>query len=289
MRPDLGEVERIVGGVLRLFLRHDLDLHLPAREFATLDAAEQSFLIAFAGLADKGFAFLVGEVVVALLGLEVELHPVALACVVPEGIGVRTVAVHVHRIDRQAAVRHQDRDLVQAFRRQRPEVPHGGRGAKVGARMTLLSMDEVRELQWVTDEEDRRIIADEIPVAVRRVELQRKAANVALVVGGAHFTGNGGESSEHRRFRAWLQTFRLGVLGDVAGDLQRTICAPALGVHDALRDALAVLVGQLLDQLVVLQHDAAARPRRHRVLVIRYRRTGRGRHRRTIGHGHLPG
>jgi len=43
---------------------------------------------------------------------------------------------------------------------------------------------------------------------------------------------------------------------------------PALGVDDALRDALAILVRQLLDELVVLQQHGTSRPRGERVLVV---------------------
>ena len=38
---------------------------------------------------------------------------------------------------------------------------------------------------------------------------------------------------------------------------QRAVGAPALGVHDALGNALAVLVRELLEQLVVLQQQRA--------------------------------
>ena len=60
-------------------LRHDLHLHLPAREIAKLDGIEQIFLRGLTRAADDLGGFLVGPVLVALLGLEVELHPVPLA------------------------------------------------------------------------------------------------------------------------------------------------------------------------------------------------------------------
>ncbi len=260
MRPDLGQVERVVGRLLHVELRHDLHLNRPARESPVLDRVEQCLLIALAGLADDRFAFLVREELVALLGLEVELDPVAFARVVPEGIGVRAVAVHMHRRLREAAVGHQDRHLMQAFRRQGPVVPHGSGGTQIGLRMTLLRVDEVGELVGIANEEDRRIVADEVPVAFPGVEFKRETADVALVVGGALFAGNGREAGQHRRFGAGLETFRSRILRDVAGDFQRAESTPALGMDDAFRNALAVLMRQLLDELIVLQHDAATRP-----------------------------
>src|SRR5690606_39983531 len=58
MRPDLGQVKRIVRGLLSVELWHDLNLDGPLRELAALDAAEQLFLIALARLGDNLLGFL---------------------------------------------------------------------------------------------------------------------------------------------------------------------------------------------------------------------------------------
>src|SRR4029450_1594393 len=49
-----------------------------------------------------------------------------------------------------------------------------------GPRITLLRADETRELVSVTDEEDRRVVANHVPVALLGVDLEREAAHVAL-------------------------------------------------------------------------------------------------------------
>ena len=116
----------------------------------------------------------VGPVLDALHGLEVELHPVPLAARVDEGIGVRAEAVHVAIALRQAAVRDQDRHLVQALRRQRPEIPHRGRRAQVGLRVALLRVDEVGKFERIAHEEHRRVVADQVPVAFLGVEFSAK-------------------------------------------------------------------------------------------------------------------
>ena len=46
-------------------------------------------------------------------------------------------------------------------------------------RLLLGGMDQVGELDRVLDEEHRDVVADEIPVALLRVELDREAAYVA--------------------------------------------------------------------------------------------------------------
>jgi hypothetical protein len=54
---------------------------------------------------------------------------------------------------------------------------------------------------------------------------------------------------------------------DVAGDLEVPEGAAALGVGLALGDPLAVEVGHLLDQIVILQQDRAVWPHGERMLI----------------------
>ena len=212
----------------------------------------------------------------ALLGLEVELHPEPLARIIPQGERVRAVAVHVHRRLRQAAIAHQDRHLMQGLGAQGPEVPHRRRRAQIGLRVALLRVDEVGELVGIAHEEDGRVVAHHVPVALLRIELEREAPHVALVVGGARFARHGREARDHRRFGARLQHLGLGVARNVARNPQRAVRAPTLGVDGALGNALTVLVRQLLDQLVVLQQERPALARRQRVLIVGHRGTRRG-------------
>ncbi len=194
MRPDLGDVERVVRGLLGIGFRHDLDLHAPFREIAALDRFVQVVLGAFAVVGDDGGGFLVGPVLDALPCFQMELHPVTLIARTDQAERVAAVAVYVAEADRQAAIGEQDGDLVQAFRRQRPEIPHGGGRAQVGPGMALLGVDEVGEFQRVADEEHRGVVADQVPVAFLGVELDREAAHVAFGIRRAAFGGDGGEA-----------------------------------------------------------------------------------------------
>jgi hypothetical protein len=121
------------------------------------------------------------------------------------------------------------------------------------------------------------------------VELDREAAGVAHGVGRAEFAGDGGEADEQRGAPAALEQLRLCVLADVLGDLEEAMRARALGVHDALGDALAVEVLHLLDDVVVVQDGGTARPDGQRELVARSGNPGvggRGRRLAAGGVGH---
>ena len=167
------------------------------------------------------------------------------------------------------AVAHRDRDLVQRLGQRGPEVPVVARAAQVGARVALHGVVEVRELERVAQEEDRRVVADEVPVSFLGVELDREAADVALGVGCAALAGHGGEAHEEVGLLAdRREDLGLGVPGDVVGDREGAVGARALGVHAALGNHLAIEVGELLQEPDVLQQRRPARTGGHDVLVV---------------------
>ncbi|MCY1423442.1 hypothetical protein D9M71_391530 [compost metagenome] len=155
--------------------------------------------------------------------------------------------------------------------------------------MALLGVDEVGELERIADEEYGSVIAHHVPVALLGVELQGEATHVALGISGSEFTCYGGEAREQLGLLADFGEHRsLAVAGDVVGDDQGAIGAPALGMHDALGNALAVLMGQLLDQVVVLEQQRPARPGAEGILVVRNRTTGGRGENRLLAHATTP-
>ena len=156
--------------------------------------------------------------------------------------------------------------------------------------MALLGVDEVREFVRVAHEEDRRVVADQIPVAHLGIEFEGKAAHVALGVGRARLAGDGGKARQHLRLLADLgEELGLAVARDVVRDGEDAERAPALGMDGALGNALAVLMRQLLEELIILHQDRAAGPGGERILVVCQRVAGCRREDGLVGHGKPPG
>ena len=138
-------------------------------------------------------------------------------------------------------------------------------------------MDEVGELERVADEEHRRIVADQIPVAFFGVELDGKTTHVALGICCSPFTGHGGKAHEKRGLLAWLgEQGGLGVAGDVTRDGEGAERTRALGMHAALGDHFAVEMGQLFQEPHVLQQHRATGAGSQAVLVVGHRCAGLG-------------
>ena len=105
------------------------------------------------------------------------------------------------------------------LRRQRPEVPLHVVVAGMGVGSPLLAVDEVLELLRVPDEEDRRVVADQVVVALVGVELDREPARVARGVRAAELASHGREPDQQVRPGARREQASLGELADVLGDL----------------------------------------------------------------------
>ena len=130
-------------------------------------------------------------------------------------------------------------------------------------------MDEVRELDGVLDEEDRDVVADEIPIPLLRVELDGEAADVASKVERALVAGDGREADEHRHLLTrTLEQIRPGQFGQRLVGLEEAMGAEAAGVDDPLRDPLVVEVEDLLAEVEVLEQRGTALPGTQRVLIV---------------------
>ena len=112
MRPHLGQIERIIGCLFRIFLRHHLDTEVPLRKISPLDSFKQIPLVAFPVLSDDFGGFGIGHILDTLHSLEMELDPEPLVFGINETVGVRAKAVHVAIALRDVAVGKENRHLM---------------------------------------------------------------------------------------------------------------------------------------------------------------------------------
>src|SRR5208282_5789082 len=68
---------------------------------------------------------------------------------------------------------------MRGFGTEREEIPDVVGLLDVAVWVALLRVDEIRKLERITDEEDRRVVADQVVVPVLGVELDRNSPGVA--------------------------------------------------------------------------------------------------------------
>ena len=197
------------------------------------------------------------------------------------GIVDQPEAVHAEALDhaqrpRDGAVRHRPHQHVHRLGRELDEVVEGVVGAaglwKAAVRLHLHRVDQVGELDRILDEEHRDVVADDVPIAFLRVELDGEAAHVAWRVDRAGTAGDGGKAREHRGLHAdFAQHLGARVFGERLRQLEIAVRTGAAGVDDPLGNALVVEVADLLAQHEVFEQGRPAGVGLQRILVVRDR------------------
>jgi len=146
----------------------------------------------------------------------------------------------------------------------------GGRLRNLVHRLGLDRVHEVGELDRVLDEKHRDVVADEVVVALGRVELDREAADVAHRVRRAARADDRRKAREHRRLHGRVRKeLRLRQVRHRLIHLKIAVRAEPARVHDALGDALVVEMRQLFPKVEVLHQRRPARARLQRVVGVR--------------------
>ncbi|MNN25317.1 hypothetical protein D3C81_1387870 [compost metagenome] len=131
-----------------------------------------------------------------LLSLEVVLDPHRFTFTIHPFERMASKAMHMTERGRNSAVRHENRNLMQRFRRQGPEIPYSVWILQMRLWMTFLRMNKVREFNSITDEEYRCVVANQIIVPFFGIEFHRKSSWIAYRIRRTQFTGYGGETDE---------------------------------------------------------------------------------------------
>ena len=198
----LGGIEHIKGKLLREFFIEELQAEFPFRVVAHLDGIPQIAAVEIRIGAIDLHRFVPHHRLQPQLRFPMKLDEGRLPLGIDEAEGMHAEAFHEAEGARDCPVRHDPHHHMHAFRRQGDKVPEVVmrrlRLRKSPIRFLLHRMDQVRKLDGVLNEEHRDIVPHDVPVAFLRVELHRKAADVARQVRRAFVAGHGREAHEGR-------------------------------------------------------------------------------------------
>lgn len=104
--------------------------------------------------------------------------------------------------------------------REREKVPSSIGVLEISARITLLSVNEVRELGGITDKEDGRVVANNVEIAFLGVELESKTTGITGSIRAALLAAYSGETSKHGSLLAnFTEELGLAEVCDIMSDL----------------------------------------------------------------------
>src|SRR5688572_19478294 len=113
-------------------------------------------------------------------------------------------------------------------------------------RLRLHRMDHIGEFHRILDEENRDIVADQVPVALVRVELHGEAADIARRIGGAALACDRGKAHEYRRTLAGLgEDGGARQLCEALITLEVSVCARPTRVNDAFGNPFMIKMRDL--------------------------------------------
>lgn len=104
-------------------------------------------------------------------------------------------------------------------------------------RLGLARVDDIGELESILDEENRNVVADNVPVTFLGVELHGKSTNISDGIRTASASQDCGETNEDRGCTRGIgqNTSRSDIRGTLE-ELESTKGASASGVDNTLRD-----------------------------------------------------
>jgi hypothetical protein len=113
--------------------------------------------------------------------------------------------------------------------------------------VALLGVNEVGELQRITDKEDRGVVPRHVIITLFGLELHRESARVSFRIGRPFLTTNGRETDKCIGSLSCLrQELSPCVLGYVSGNLKVAMCTGTFGMNHSLWDPLAIKMPKLL-------------------------------------------
>ncbi|MNV14017.1 hypothetical protein D3C71_1046860 [compost metagenome] len=214
-----------------------------------------------------------GDRLKAELRLPVKLYKGGLVLAVDEAERMNPKSFHEAQRSWYGPVGHDPHDHVHAFRCQTDEVPKivvRRLSLREGAiRLLLGRVDEIRKLDGVLDEEDRDIVADQIPVAFFGVHLDGKTADVAHEIGRSFVAGDRGKADENWcRLTSPLEHVCPGVLSKRLIRLEIAVRTIPARMHDALWNSLVIEMEDFFSEMEVLHQSGSARTYTQCVLIV---------------------
>jgi len=257
LRPGLGQVENVVSELLSLFRSHDLNVESPRREFLTFNRFEQVSSGVIGSSSSGLSSLLISESLDTLIRLVVELNVNERSILLDHLVSVSRVSMHESvSVRSSSSVREENGELMERFRVERGVVPEVVGILQVSLRVSLLSVNEVRELHRVSEEEDGSVVVNVIPVSFLRSQLDRETTRVTSGIGRSTLPSDSRETSGGADLGSDLrEEFGASQVGDVVGNFESSMSSCSLGVNDTLGDTLSVEVSEGIDQVEVLKEE----------------------------------
>lgn len=117
-------------------------------------------------------------------------YPESLSIFIYPSVSMTSISIHVSISIRSSSIGKQDRYLVNRFWDLTQEIPKHIWILQIGLRISLLSVNKIRELLRISDEKDRSIVSNHIPIPFFSIEFDCKSSRISLGICTSFFSSN---------------------------------------------------------------------------------------------------
>jgi hypothetical protein len=142
------------------------------------------------------FGLICSKVLDSLICLEMVFDIEDFSFLINPFVCVRAIAIHVTESIRGTSIRKEDCDLMKCLRAEAPEIPCHVWISRMIVWMFLLTVNEIRELNWVLNEENWSIVSYHVVVSLFSIEFYCKSSRVPCSIGRSFFSSDSGKSLE---------------------------------------------------------------------------------------------
>jgi hypothetical protein len=200
--------------------------------------------------------FISCEVFDTLVGFEVIFDKMDFSGSVNPFKSMRRISIHVSVTVWSSSVREKNGNLMESLWGMLPEIEDHIGVVEVSGWVSLLGMEEIWELNWIIDEENRGVISNHVVVTFFGVEFDGKSSWISDGISSSSFSSNSGESKEQwGSFSDSVEESSFGKMGDIFGYLKDTMSTRSFSVDNSFWNSFSIEAGKLIDEGEVLKEN----------------------------------
>lgn len=180
MRPDFSDIKYIPFVFEPIFKRHNLYFKRPCSRITSLNMVKQISLSIIRIYRLHLICLFRSKVVNTSICFKVVFNPKSISLSIYPLISVRPIAIHSAVSIRSSPAREKHGNLMRRLWSGGEEIPYHIRVFHISQRISLLSMNKIRELDRVPNEKHRSVVSDKIIVSFFSVEFNSKPSWVSF-------------------------------------------------------------------------------------------------------------
>jgi len=157
------------------------------------------------------------------------------------------------------------------FRNKTQKVPHHISIFQVGVWISFLGVNEIREFDWISDEENWSIVSNHIIISFFSVKFNSKTSWISFSISTSFFTSDSTESGEEWcSFANLIQEFSFTPFLTISKAFKIAKCSTSFSINNSFWNSFSVELCQFVNQMEILEKYWSIFSSKNGVLIVIY-------------------